>query len=410
MLVIRNTVAYTMEQNQPLEDVDILCEGGRIKSVGHGLAAGLTEDEDTHIIDGKGLYVTPGLIDAHTHTGIGMLDGEGQDANEMIGAVLPQMNILSSIDIQADDFKALHKEGVTSVCVIPGSGNVIGGQGLVMKTAGMKGVNKGKTDGRSPSGKVTRTPKDTAESLVVKNPVVMKCAMGGNPKNYRVKGQMPETRMGVAFLLRDTLRQAKEYMEKKDAAADDSAQMPPYDAKLEALIPVLRREIPLKVHCEQFDMVTLIRIAKEFNCNYCIEHAWLCSQYADELVDGGGSICFGPIGIPEGYGEVCGGDVAQVRELDERGLNVSLVTDYPLLADNVLLIQAGEAVRYGVPHDRALRMITINPAKSFGLDDRLGSIVVGKDADLVVWSAIPALETAATPLYTIIDGEVVYKK
>lgn len=388
MLVIKNTTVYTMEQKEPLTDADILCEDGKIKAVGCGLAKDIRVDTCS-VIDGRGFYVTPGLIDAHSHTGIGILDGEsGQDGNEMTAAVTPQINILPSLDINAKDFQALHKEGVTSVCLIPGSGNVIGGQGVVVKTAG----------------------KATVHDLVVKNPAVMKCAMGGNPKTYQgAKGRMPMTRMGVAFVLRDTLRQAKEYMEKKSASDGDAEKMPPYDAKMEALLPVLRREIPLKVHCEQFDMVTLIRIAKEFGCDYTIEHGWACSLYADELVEGGGTLCFGPIGIPEGYGELCGGDVAQVRELDERGLNVCLVTDYPLLADNILLIQAGEAVRYGVPHDRALRMITINAAKGLALDNRLGSISAGKDTDLVVWSAIPALETAAKPLYTIIDGEIVYQ-
>ena len=121
-------------------------------------------------------------------------------------------------------------------------------------------------------------------------------------------------------------------------------------------------------------------------------------------------MCFGPIGIPEGFGELTGGDVGVLRELDERGLNVCIVTDYPLLSDNVLLIEAGEAVRYGIAHERALRMITINPAVSLGLGDRLGSIAVGKDADMVLWSAIPALETSARPVATIIDGQIVYRR
>lgn len=237
----------------------------------------------------------------------------------------------------------------------------------------------------------------------------MKCALGVNPKGYGKRGMAPMTRMGVADLLHEALRKAKEYMEKKEAAGEDAAKLPPYDAKCEALIPVLKREIPLKVHCEQFDMLTTISIAKEFGCDYTIEHAWACSLYADELVEGGGSVCFGPIQIPEGTGELTGGDVGMVKELDDRGLNVCLITDGPLFAPEVLLISAGEAVRRGVAHDRALRMITINAAKTLRLEDRLGSLRPGKDADVVLWSAVPALDTAARVRCTIINGKIVFR-
>lgn len=379
MLLIKNATIYTMEDEGVLEGADILCEGGKIAKVGANLSAPGAE-----VIDATGLYVTPGLIDAHTHTGCGISDPL-QDANEMTAPVTPDLNIIHSVDIRSKDFQQLHREGVTAVCIIPGSGNVICGQGIVAKTAGASNIY----------------------DLTVRNPAVMKCAMGGNPKGaYGKKGMQPMTRMGVAALLRDTLRGAKTYMEGR--ADEDEAKRPPFDPKMEALLPVLRGEIPLKVHCEQFDMVTLIGIAKEFGCKYTLEHAWACDLYEDELVAGGGTVCYGPIGIPEGYGELTGGDVGMVRKLDERGLNVCLVTDYPLLSDNILLIEAGEAVRCGVPHDRVLRMITINAAKGLMLDDRMGSVRTGKDADLVLWSAIPALETRAKPLYTIIDGKIVH--
>ena len=127
------------------------------------------------------------------------------------------------------------------------------------------------------------------------------------------------TRMGVASIFRDALRKAQIYMKKKEEAGQDPAKLPPYDAKCEALIPVLTRQIPLKVHCEQFDMLTTIAVAKEFGCDYTIEHGWACNLYVDELVEGGGSVCFGPIGIAAGYGELTGGDVAYLKELDDRG-------------------------------------------------------------------------------------------
>lgn len=380
MLLIQNTTVFTMEDAGVLENTDVLCENGKIVKLGKGISA-----PEARVIDGSGLYLTPGMVDAHTHTGCGIAETL-QDCNEMTNPVTPELNIIHSVDISTPEFQQLHREGVTSVCIIPGSGNVICGQGIVAKTAG----------------------KNNIYDLTIKSPAVMKCAMGGNPKGvYGKKGQLPMTRMGVAAILRDTLRRAKSYMEKR-ADADESKR-PPLDPKLEALAPVLRREIPLKVHCEQFDMVTMISIAKEFSCDYTLEHAWAADLYADELVAGGGAVCFGPIGIPEGVGELTGGDVAVLRELDDRGLNVCLVTDYPLMTDNILLIEAGEAVRYGIAHERALRMVTINPARSLELDERIGSIREGKDADMVLWNAIPALETRAKAVCTIIDGEVVYE-
>ncbi len=380
MLLIKNATVYTMENDQVLQNTDILCQDGKIEAIGQNLSA-----PDAQVIDASGMYVTPGLVDAHTHAG-GFAPG-AQDLNEMTDPVTPCMDAIHAIDIHSEDFQDIHTRGVTACCFVPGSANVICGTGFVAKTAGRSSI----------------------QDLAVLHPAVMKCAMGGNPKGYGKRGKAPQTRMGVASIFRETLRKARTYMEKKEQAGEDTSKRPPYDANLEALIPVLKREIPLKVHSEQFDMLTVIDIAKEFGCDYTIEHGWACDLYADELVEGGGPVCFGPIGIAEGYGELTGGDVALVRQLDERGLNVCLITDGPIVGAQGLLISAGEAVRYGIPHMRALRMVTINPARALRVDQRIGSLKPGKDADLVLWSAIPALETSARPLYTVIDGKIVYQ-
>ncbi len=380
MLLIKNATVYTMENDQVLQNTDILCQDGKIEAIGQNLSA-----PDAQVIDASGMYVTPGLVDAHTHAG-GFAPG-AQDLNEMTDPVTPCMDAIHAIDIHSEDFQDIHTRGVTACCFVPGSANVICGTGFVAKTAGRSSI----------------------QDLAVLHPAVMKCAMGGNPKGYGKRGKAPQTRMGVASIFRETLRKARTYMEKKEQAGEDTSKLPPYDANLEALIPVLKREIPLKVHSEQFDMLTVIDIAKEFGCDYTIEHGWACDLYADELVEGGGPVCFGPIGIAEGYGELTGGDVALVRQLDERGLNVCLITDGPIVGAQGLLISAGEAVRYGIPHMRALRMVTINPARALRVDQRIGSLKPGKDADLVLWSAIPALETSARPLYTVIDGKIVYQ-
>jgi imidazolonepropionase-like amidohydrolase len=235
-------------------------------------------------------------------------------------------------------------------------------------------------------------------------------ALGGNPKGvYGPKNQAPMTRMGIASLMRSTLRSAKDYMEKKEAAGDDKSKLPPYDAKSEAVIPVLKKEISLKIHCEQFDMVTAIDIAKEFGCDYSIDHGWAAYDFYDELVAGGGTVMFGPTGVPNGYGELTGADMICVKELDERGLNVTLITDSPIYSMDQLVVAAGEAVRWGTPHKRALRMITINGANALGIADRVGSLEPGKDADIVLFKGIPALDVSAVVAYTIIDGKIVFK-
>ena len=380
MLLIKNATVYTMENDEVLEKADILCDNGKIVEIGCGLRA-----EGAEVIDACGMTATPGLIDAHTHAG-GFVQ-PSSDLNESSDPVTPHMDAMHGIDIGSEDFRQLHTCGITSACFIPGSANVICGTGFVAKTAGQ----------------------NTIQKLTVLHPAVMKCAMGGNPKGYGKRGQAPQTRMGVASIFRESLRKARDYMQKQQEAAGDKEKLPPYDAKCEALLPVLRREIPLKVHSEQFDMLTVIDIAREFGCDYPIEHGWACNQYADELVEGGGAVNFGPIGIAEGYGELTGGDVAYLKELDERGLSVSIITDGPICGPQVLLISAGDAVRYGIPHMRALRMITINPAQILRVDERLGSLKPGKDADIVLWSGVPALETSARPLYTIIEGKVVYQ-
>ena len=378
MLLIKNATVYTMEEDAARENCDILLKDGNIAEIGCSLSA-----DGAEVIDAAGMVATPGLIDAHVHAG-GFLNG---DLNEKTDPITPHVSALHSIDIHADDFKAIHEAGVTTCCFIPGSSNVICGTGFVAKTAG----------------------KTNLHDLVMLDPAVMKCAMGGNPKGYGKRGKAPQTRMGVAALLRGALKKAQDYLAKKEAAGNDREKLPPYDAKCEALIPVLRREIPLKIHCEQFDMLTTIEVAREFGCDYTIEHGWACDLYVDELVEGGGTICFGPISIAEGYGELTGGDVANVKELDRRGLNVCLITDGPICGPQILLISAGDAVRYGIDHMRALRMITINPARALRVDSRVGSLKPGKDADVVLWSGVPALETSARPLYTIIEGKIVYQ-
>ncbi|MCL2549100.1 MAG: amidohydrolase family protein, partial [Symbiobacteriaceae bacterium] len=294
--------------------------------------------------------------------------------------------VIHSIDVSDPCFMLSPKVGVTTVCIPPGSSNVIGGMAITLKTHGTN-IHK----------------------MVIQNPAAMKCALGGSPKGYGRRNQMPMTRMAIAHLLREALRKAQVYQQKLAEAEEDAEKKPVYDAQNEALLPVLRREIPLKVHCEQFDMLTIIEIAREFEVNYTIEHGWAGDLFVEELYAGGGPVNFGPIGIVEGVGELTGGDIAVAKILDDRGIHVSLMTDSPVFSSEALLISAGEAVRIGIDHQRALEMITLRPAEALGLGDRLGSLKPGKDADLVIFAGIPALDTNARVLCTIIDGQIVYQ-
>ena len=187
--------------------------------------------------------------------------------------------------------------------------------------------------------------------------------------------------------------------------------MVPYDTGLENVCRVLRREIPIKVHCEQFDMLTTIRIAKEFNVEFTLDHAWGAGDFIDDIVDSGcRGVIYGPIGVPLLPGECGKIDIGVLVELDKKGVNCAIMTDGPILNPEVIIIQAGEVIRFGGDIERVLNMLTINPAKILGIEDRVGSIEEGKDADIVIFKGMPAVDTNATVAYTIINGEVVYKK
>ena len=380
MLLVKNATIYTLEEQGIITNGDILIKDGKIAAIGEGLTA-----EGAQILDATGLYIIPGMIDAHSHAGGFETYSNQSDVNENTNPITPQMNIIHAIDVRDPSFQVAYKSGVTTVCIPPGSANVICGTAITAKTYG-----------------------DNIFDMVLQNPAAMKCALGGNPKGYGRRNQMPATRMGVAFMFKEALRKASAYLQKKEEAAGDKEKEPAYDAQCEALLPVIRKEIPLKIHCEQFDMITAIEVAQEFGLAYTIEHGWAADLYMDELVAGGGAICFGPVCIVEGVGELTGGDVAFVKEMDERGLCVAIITDAPIFSNEALLLSAGEAVRTGVPHDRALRMITLNPATALNLADRVGSLAVGKDGDLAIFAGIPALDMHAKLRYTVIEGQIVF--
>ena len=364
----------------------ILVEDGKIKEIG----------PDVKVPDGvkplKAKYVMPGLVEAHCHIGIWeeKIGWAGSDGNEMTEPATPHVRALDGIKANADESgleAALH-EGITTAQVLPGSANVIGGFGVVIKTA----------------------PKTTVDQMIVRNPSGMKIAFGENPMRvYGVqKKVMPSTRMGVAGVLRENLQKAKNYMEKKERFADDPEKLPEVDLRLEALIPVLKKEIPFRAHAHRADDVaTAIRICEEFNVEMSWEHATEGHRIADHIAEKKVPAVWGPSLTSRGKWEMRELGYGTPKVMYDAGVKFAIQTDAPGSTIRFLPICAALSVKEGLPYDYALKAITIIPAEILGVADRVGSLEVGKDADLRLLSGDP-LEYMTKCQKVIIDGEVVY--
>ena len=364
----------------------ILVEDGKIKEIG----------PDVKIPEGikplKAKYVMPGLVEAHCHIGIWeeKIGWAGSDGNEVSEPATPHVRALDGIKANADEggLEAALHEGITTAQVLPGSANVIGGFGVVIKTA----------------------PKTTVDQMVLRNPSGMKIAFGENPRRvYGVdKKVMPSTRMGVAGILRESLQKTKNYMEKKERFADDPEKKPEVDLRLEALIPVLKKEIPFRAHAHRADDVaTAIRICEEFDVEMSWEHATEGHRIADYIAEKKIPAVWGPslMSRPKWEMRELGYDTPRI--MYEAGVKFAIQTDAPGSTIRFLPICAALSVREGLPYDYALKAITIIPAEILGVADRVGSLEVGKDADLRLLSGDP-LEYMTKCQKVIIDGEVVY--
>lgn len=385
MIVIKNGAINTITNGVIVGDV--LIEDGKIKEIGEDLVVPL----DAEVIDAEGKQVFPGFIDAHTHLGL-WEDGmgyEGADGNEETDPITPQLNPIDGMNPMDNTFKEAYQGGITSVCTTPGSANVMGGQCIAIKTFGRR-----------------------IDNMVIKNPVASKIAFGENPKScYGRDEKMPQTRMAIASLLRENLKKAEEYMEELELYMEhEDHDKPEYDIRLESLIPVLKGEIPFKVHAHRADdMFTAIRIAKEFDIKLTLDHCTEGHLIAEELLEEGYPVIVGPSLSERSKIELRNLTFDTAGILSNTGLNVSLTTDHPVIPVQYLPICAGIAVKHGMKKEDAIKAMTINPAITLGIDDKVGSIEVGKDADIVIWDGDP-LEIQSNVLYTIINGKVVYKK
>lgn len=378
MYVIKNALVCTMADAGVVK-ADILVENGKVAAIGENLSA-------ETVIDAAGKVVTPGFVDAHSHIGgIADLTPLGEDLNEITNPLTPELDAYYGINPKDKCFGYAIEQGITTSCLIPGSANVVCGWGMAYKSAG--------------------------EHRLIKDPVALKAAMGINPKGcYAAKKMAPMTRMAIANLMKKYLRDVKDYMAKKAAAGDDASKLPPYDLGLEHGIPVIEKKIPLKVHSYMHDMMTLLEIAKEFDILVTMDHAQGASDFADELADPHvKGVVFGPTCEPLFPGEGGKLDYECCKMLDDRGVNVAVMTDGPVTAINMLLYEIGEAVRKGMDPVRALGMVTVNAARILGIEDRVGSLAVGMDADILVWSALPSLAADAVLERVIIDGKTVFE-
>ena len=358
---------------------DILLADGKITAIG----SGLTAPADAAVFDADGLEVYPGFVDAHTHIG---LDGygigyEGCDYNEMNDIWTPQLRAIDGINPRDPSLGDARRAGVTCVCTGPGSANVLGGTFLAMKTVG-----------------------DRVDNMVVRDPVAMKCAFGENPKRcYRDK--CDSTRMSTAAFLRGALMQARDYGARKQAANGDVTKMPAYNQKLEALLPVLAREIPLKAHAHQAnDIFTALRIAREFNLRLTLEHVTEGHLIVDELAkEKDVPMAVGPSLTFASKYELQNKSWATPGVLAKAGCHVSIITDNSVIPQQYLPLCAGMAVKAGMDPFDALKAITLNPAEHIGVADRVGSLEVGKDADVVITAGSPF--EVMTPVKAVfIDG------
>jgi len=378
MLCIKNGTIHDMVNPQTYEG-DILVDGGKIVRIGQGLEI----PEGTEIYDASGRDVYPGFVDAHSHLG---LDGygigfEGQDYNEMNDICACHLRGIDSFNPLDPTVRSAALGGVTCVGTGPGSANVLGGTFFAVKTTGKR-----------------------VDDMIVKNPVAMKCAFGENPKRcYKEKNNF--ARMSTAAKLREMLFKARDYKERKEAAGDDPLKKPAFDMKLEALIPVLDGEIPLKAHAHQAnDILTAIRIAKEFGVKMTLEHCTEGHLIVDELAKENLPCAVGPsLGHATKF-ELQNKTWKTPGILAAAGCQVSIITDAPVIPQQYLSLCAAMAVKAGMDSYEALKAITINPAKHLGIEDQVGSLEPGKDADILVYDGSP-FDVASILELVLINGK-----
>ncbi len=377
--LIKNGLIFDAVHKEPYT-ADILIQDGKFAAIGEKLSA-----ENAEVIDASGKHIYPGFVDAHSHiglddTGIGF---EGQDYNELNDILTPQLRAIDGFYPQDPALKEAALAGVTTVCTGPGSSNVVGGVFMAVKTVG-----------------------DRVDKMVINDHVAMKCAFGENPKRcYKDKNNY--CRMSTAAKLRELILKTLEYDRLKQAAGDDPTKQPKFDFKLESMLPVVHKEIPLKAHAHRADDIfTAIRIAKEFDLKLTLEHVTEGHLIVDDLIEEDYPMAVGPSMSNASKFELRNKTFATPGILAKAGGRVSIITDAPVTPEQYLPLCAELAIKSGMEEFAALQAITINAARHIGVEDRVGSIEKGKDADLVIMPGT-CFDIALAPDLVLINGEKV---
>jgi imidazolonepropionase-like amidohydrolase len=385
MTALALTHAYVVPvSSAPIADATVLIEDGTITALG----AGIPIPDDATVIDAAGKWVLPGFVEAHGHVGI-MEESNGvmgNDTNELTNPNMAAARALDGIDIEDEGFRDALSGGVTSVVVKPGSGNPIGGRTVAMKTW---------------SGR-------TIDEQLISTAVSVKSALGENPKRvYAGKDKTPATRMGTAVVIRQAFEDARFYAAQRAKAAVEGEPFRT-DLWLESLAAVLDGELVWDQHAHRHDdIATAIRLSEEFGYRLVINHGTEGHKIADVLAEKDIPVIFGPMFTSRSKLELKDRAIVNLTKLAAAGVRVAITTDHPVVPINFLVHQASFAVKDGLPRDTALEALTINPATFLGLDGRIGSLEVGKDADVVVWSGDP-LDVNSRAEHVLIDGRTVF--
>lgn len=387
MLLLKNGNVMTMAGPAFVGDVAI--ENGKIVAVGQNLSYG-----DAEVRDVTGMTVMPGIVDPHCHIGMweDAMGFEGADGNECTNPITPELRAIDAINPYDRCFEEAAAGGVTTCVTGPGSANVIGGQFVAIKTYG-----------------------DSVEDMVLRFPVAVKAAFGENPKRvYNGKNQTPSTRMATAALMRKALIEAQEYNEKLEKGKADPEKMPERNLGKEILARVIRRELPMKIHAHRADdILTAIRICREFKLRYTLDHCTEGYLITDKLKEALSEDCegiiVGPLLTDRSKIELKNLSFKAPKVLEQAGIEYAMMTDHPVTPEQYLPICTAVAVREGASEEGALKAITINAAKITGIADRVGSIEVGKDADIAVFSGHP-FDFRSRCVLTLVNGKVAHEE